>query len=94
MINFDWIIGPPKYSCEVVEWAEGFNKKYSKFNFGHWVASNLSFDYSEFLFGPSLVGANGFLQSQDVYLGSDFGTSTLNYNIMALYSFECEKVFY
>ena len=39
------------------------------------MASNLSFDSFGFLFGPSLVGANGFLKSQDVYLGSAFGTS-------------------
>ena len=32
------------------------------------MASNLSFDSFGFLFGPSLVGANGFLKSQDVYL--------------------------
>ena len=34
------------------------------------MASNQSFDSFGFLFGPSLVGANGFLKSQDVYLGT------------------------
>jgi len=34
-LTFDRVIGLLKYSCEVVEWAGGFNKKYSKFNFGH-----------------------------------------------------------
>ena len=33
-LTFDWIIGPPKYGCEVVQWAEGFNKIYSRFNGG------------------------------------------------------------
>ena len=36
--SFDWVIAPPKYGCEVVEWAGGFNKRYSKLNFGHEVA--------------------------------------------------------
>ena len=43
------------------------------------MASNLSFDSFGFLFGPNLVGAKGFLKSQDVYLGSAFGTSTPTY---------------
>ena len=34
---------------------------------------------SGFLFGSSLVWANGFLKSQGVYLGSAFGTSTPRY---------------
>jgi len=34
------------------------------------------------LFGSNLVGAKGFLNSQDVYLGSDFGTSTPTYIIL------------
>ena len=40
------------------------------------MASNQNFDGSGFLFGSSLVGANGFLKSHGVYLGSAFGTST------------------
>ena len=47
-LTFDWIIGPPKYGCEVVQWAEGFNKIYSRFNFGHKVALF-------FVFKPGLV---------------------------------------
>ena len=34
-MTFYWVIVPPKYGCGVVQWAEGFNKKYSKFNFGN-----------------------------------------------------------
>ena len=37
-LTFDWVIGLLKYGCGVVEWTEGFKKKYSKFNFGHLVA--------------------------------------------------------
>ena len=37
-MTFYWVIVPPKYGCGVVQWAEGFNKKYSRFNFGHQVA--------------------------------------------------------
>ena len=33
--TFDWEVAPLKYGCEVVEWSVDFNKKYSKFNFGH-----------------------------------------------------------
>ena len=43
------------------------------------MASNQNFDGSGFLFGSRLVGANGFLKSQGVYLGSAFGTSTPKY---------------
>ena len=34
-LKFDWVIGLLKYGFEVVEWAGGFNKKQSKFHFGH-----------------------------------------------------------
>ena len=34
-LTFDWVIGLPRYGCEVVVWVGGFKKKYSKFNFGH-----------------------------------------------------------
>ena len=33
--TFDWVIAPSKYVCEVVEWSAGFDKKYSRFDFGH-----------------------------------------------------------
>ena len=40
-----------------------------------------NFDDSGFLFGSSLVGADGFLKSHGVYLGSAFGTSTPTYTM-------------
>ena len=46
-----------------------------------------SFDSFGFLFGPSLVGANGFLKSQDVYLGS----STSIDHGGSIRSFECKS---
>ena len=46
------------------------------------MVSNQNFDDSGFLFGSSLVWANGFLESQGVYLGSAFGTSTPKYMIL------------
>ena len=43
------------------------------------MASNQNFDGSGFLFGSTLVGADGFLKCHGVYLGSAFGTSTPSY---------------
>ena len=40
------------------------------------LTSNRLFDSSGFLFGSSLIGAKGFLESRGVHLGSAFGTST------------------
>jgi len=37
------------------------------------------FDSSGFLFRSNLVGAKGFFNSEGVYLGSAFGTSTPTY---------------